>query len=44
MNKTTFVKDREENAAVLKMMRARIQVSATQSILEILNTEAIFKI
>jgi len=36
VNKTTFVKHREENTAVLKMMRARIQASAAQSILEIL--------
>lgn len=35
MNKTTFVGDREESVAVLKM-RARIHASAAQSILEIL--------
>lgn len=42
--RTRVLLSRTENAAVLKMMRARIQVSAAQSILRNFNTEAILKI
>lgn len=43
MNKTTFVKDREENVAVLKM-RVRMHASAAQSVPRDFNTDTIFKI